>query len=74
MTCHYCGQEFEAHELRPYAPGGSMTCFPCATSSDHEAETERRFNDTVDLMADASPSGTVVLDSNGLSPLMSERS
>lgn len=27
--CFYCGKEFEERELRPYAPGGAMTCYKC---------------------------------------------
>lgn len=28
--CHYCGT---ASDLRPYGPGHSMVCFPCATAT-----------------------------------------
>lgn len=30
-TCHYCGPT--DRELRPYGPGGSTICFPCATAT-----------------------------------------
>lgn len=30
-SCYYCGPTDK--ELRPYGPGGSTVCFPCATAT-----------------------------------------
>jgi hypothetical protein len=38
--CHYCGS---AGDLRPYGPGGSSVCFPCATTPERNADTEAAF-------------------------------
>lgn len=40
-TCHTCGGEFAAHDLRPYGPGGSPICFDCGTGTP-EAEARAR--------------------------------
>jgi hypothetical protein len=39
--CFDCGTE---HDLRPYGPGGAMTCFRCAMSSpERKANAEKQF-------------------------------
>lgn len=47
--CHYCCRTDE--ELRPYGPGGSMVCFDCATSPEHEGETKANYNALLDAAA-----------------------
>lgn len=39
--CFYC--KATDQELRPYGPNGERICHPCATSPEHEAETEAVF-------------------------------
>jgi hypothetical protein len=40
--CHYCTTTEK--ELRPYGPGGTWVCYPCATATpEREQETARGF-------------------------------
>lgn len=46
-TCYYCGPTDK--ELRPYGPGGSEVCFPCATETpDREKAAAANFNALLD--------------------------
>lgn len=41
--CHLCGAG--DRELRPYGPGGSPICYPCATGTpEREREAEMQFS------------------------------
>lgn len=45
--CHYCGTTEK--ELRPYGPGGSNVCFPCATATpEREASAKSAFGALLD--------------------------
>lgn len=37
--CYYCGPT--DRELRPYGPGGSSVCFPCATETPEREEAAK---------------------------------
>lgn len=54
--CHHCASR---DSLRPYGPGGSFVCFPCATSPEHEEETRANYYVQLDAAAAVSPTGTV---------------
>lgn len=42
-ACHYCGSTDE--DLRPYGPGGSFVCYPCATATpEREAQAHAAFD------------------------------
>lgn len=45
--CYYCGPT--DRELRPYGPGGSTVCFPCATATpEREAAAHGAFGALLD--------------------------
>jgi len=47
-TCYYCGST--GKELRPYGPGGSDVCFPCAMETpEREAEAKSIFGVLTDM-------------------------
>lgn len=47
--CYYCGPTDK--ELRPYGPGGSTVCFPCATSSpDREQAASGAFGAQLEMV------------------------
>lgn len=47
MGCHYCGTTEK--DLRPYGPGGSMVCFPCATATpERDAAAKAAFGALLD--------------------------
>lgn len=53
-TCHYCGCADK--ETRPYGPGGSDVCFPCATETpEREQAAERAFGALIEGTAVLSP-------------------
>lgn len=48
--CHYCKSTDK--ELRPYGPGGSKVCFPCATSTpERDKQTAGNFGALLDANA-----------------------
>lgn len=47
-TCQTCSNEFEADDLRPYGPGGSLICFPCAMSPERKKQTEANLSAQMD--------------------------
>lgn len=49
--CYYCGPT--DNELRPYGPGGSTVCFPCATAT---PERERAAQGAFGALLDATSS------------------
>lgn len=66
MTCHHCGVEFtNPDDLRPYGPGGALVCHPCATSPEHEEETEAAFAALLDATSAISSTGIVVIGEPG---------
>ena len=49
--CFYCGLEHgdPPNDLRPYGPGGSFVCFPCAMSTPaREAAAYQNFKNQLD--------------------------
>lgn len=70
-SCHYCGPTEE--DLRPYGPGGSLVCFPCATATpEREQETEGRYGALLDatttlgLAAIGTEAGPINVDAEDL--------
>lgn len=60
--CFYCGQKFQPHELRPYAPGGAYTCYPCMVETpEREAAAEAVFHSLVEANAAVSTTGIVAI-------------
>lgn len=60
-TCYYCGPTDK--ELRPYGPGGSTVCFPCATKTpEREKRTKANFGVQLDAINAVGPA---VLTDNG---------
>lgn len=58
--CHYCGNAEK--ELRPYGPGGSWVCFPCATATpEREQHAQAAFGALLDGAEAISPSGIVAI-------------
>lgn len=63
-ACHYCGSTDE--EMRPYGPGGSAVCFPCATATpEREAATSSAFGALLDAAESISVSGAVAIGEPG---------
>lgn len=59
-ACHYCGTIEK--DLRPYGPGGSMVCFPCATATpEREQQAKNAFGALLDGAAAASPDDAVMI-------------
>lgn len=67
-SCYYgCGK---TTELRPYGPGGNPVCFDCAMATpERKAITDRAFEAVVNAAQAASPTGEVLLNEDGISPL-----
>lgn len=68
-ACHYCGvtqpsngEPFDKNrELRPYGPGGSWVCFPCASTPERREQTEANMALAFGMAEAASPLGSVVI-------------
>ena len=68
-TCHYCGidglisgEKFDKNrELRPYGPGGSWVCYPCAATPERREQTEMNMGLAFGMAEAASPFGSVVI-------------
>lgn len=59
-TCHYCGPT--DRELRPYGPGGSTVCFPCATATPgRDQAAKRAFGALLDCAEAISTTGVVAI-------------
>ena len=59
-SCHYCGPT--DRELRPYGPGGSDVCFPCATATpEREAAAQSAFGALLDGAEAISATGVVAI-------------
>jgi hypothetical protein len=57
-ACHYCGPT--DRELRPYGPGGSWVCFPCATATpEREQLAGSAFGALLDATVSVAPGGVV---------------
>lgn len=56
--CCYCPKETD---LRPYGPGGSLICFACGTSAEHESETKANFGAILDAAESISPLSVAVI-------------
>jgi hypothetical protein len=64
MACHYCGPT--DREMRPYGPGGSWVCFPCATATpEREEKAKGAFGALLDGANAISPSGVVAIGEQG---------
>ena len=49
-NCYHCGPT--DRELRPYGPGGSNICYPCATETpERETAVDRAFGALLDATA-----------------------
>ncbi|GAA1138718.1 hypothetical protein [Nocardioides aquiterrae] len=60
-ACHYCGTT-EKDDLRPYGPGGSWVCFPCATATpEREQQAKNAFGALLDGAAAMSPDNAVMI-------------
>jgi hypothetical protein len=58
--CWDCGSTEK--ELRPYGPGGALTCFPCAFGTpEREAATKAAFMGLLDAAETISPTGAIVI-------------
>lgn len=67
MGCHYCGTT--ERDLRPYGPGGSPICHPCATATpEREAATHAAFDAQLEAMGAITPI-VVIGDEEGPRPL-----
>lgn len=67
-SCHYCGNN---EDLRPYGPGGSFICYPCATATpEREAETARAFYVQLEAAAAISPIVVLNIDEGGPNPFI----
>jgi hypothetical protein len=66
--CHYCGPT--DRELRPYGPGGSNVCFPCATATpEREVAAAAAFGSLLDAAgAMSSEELTVIGQTSGPQP------
>lgn len=59
-ACHYCGTTEK--ELRPYGPGGTWVCFPCATATpERESAMEAAFVALLDGATAISTTGIVAI-------------
>jgi hypothetical protein len=66
-TCHYCGPTDK--ELRPYGPGGSTVCFPCATASpEREQAAKNAFGGLLDAVEVISPGPVMIGTEDGPVP------
>lgn len=69
--CCYCNEPVDRDALRPYGPGGGLTCLPCAMLPDNIVQTDRAFNAQYDLAT--SISSTIVIGgNNGPEPYIRE--
>lgn len=41
FTCCYCKEDFPEPDVRPYGPGGAMTCYTCGLSTENLAMTKK---------------------------------
>lgn len=59
-SCYYCGPT--DRELRPYGPGGSDVCFPCATATpERDAAAKAAFGALLDGAEAISTTGVVAI-------------
>lgn len=66
-TCHYCGPTDQ--ELRPYGPGGSNVCFPCATATpEREQAAKNAFGGLLDAVDTISPGAVLIGTEEGPVP------
>lgn len=65
--CHYCGPT--DRELRPYGPGGSDVCFPCATATpEREEQMAAAFGALLDANSRIGSGAVVIGDESGPRP------
>lgn len=68
-VCCCCTQEFDPKNLRPYVPGGQLTCNPCAKSTpERRATFEAAFRALFEAATAMSPDGIVTITDTGLQP------
>lgn len=59
-ACHYCGAT--DRETRPYGPGASSVCFPCATATpEREQRAAGAYLAQLEAVAAVAPGGVVVI-------------
>jgi hypothetical protein len=70
--CYYCGPT--DRDLRPYGPGGSTVCLPCATATpDREAATAAAYRTLLEAADVMSPDGLIVVgQASGPQPATTE--
>jgi hypothetical protein len=57
-SCHFC--QTTERDLRPYGPGGSWVCFPCATATpERDTAAQAAFGALLDAAGEISPTGAV---------------
>lgn len=61
-SCHYCGPT--DRELRPYGPGGTDVCFPCATATPEREQSAKNAFGTLLDGAEVISSGPVMIGSD----------
>lgn len=65
--CHYCGPT--DRELRPYGPGGSDVCFPCATATpERETAAQRAFGALLEGVSAVTPGPVMIGTPDGPVP------
>lgn len=63
-SCHYCSTT--ERDLRPYGPGGSWVCFPCAMGTpEREKQAENAFGALLDGSEAISTTGIVAIGETG---------
>lgn len=70
-TCCYCNESVDRDALRPYGPGGKLTCLPCALLPENATRTRNAFNAVYDS-AVAISTTLVIGGNNGPEPLIME--
>lgn len=70
--CCYCGAT--EREVRPYGPGGSWTCFPCAFDTpERKARTEAAYGTLLDTADAMSPIGVTAIGTEaGPQPMIAD--
>lgn len=69
MSCHYCGNT--ERETRPYGPGGTDVCHPCATATpEREEAAKNAFYAQSDAAEAISPHAVTILAGGAPEPLI----
>lgn len=60
-ACCYCGKDFKPVDLRPYGPGGTLTCFRCGDAPENKETTKGAFYALLQGSAAIAPNGVVAI-------------